>query len=353
MTDLTERLQGVLVGTAVGDSLGLPAEGMSKRRIARRWRGEWRQRFVFGQGMISDDTEHTLFVAQSLLNHPSEIDGFTRSLAWRLRGWLLGLPAGVGFGTLRAVLKLWLGWSPERSGVRSAGNGPAMRSAIIGAYFHDDPGRREAFVRASTIMTHTDPRALVGSRAVAEVAAWEMVEGHRPDPAIDGLLATLRGLDNGEEWTGHVDRMVQGLESQRDIYEFAALMGVNRGVRGYIYETVVVAIYSWLRYRGEYDTAVRLALNLGGDTDTVGAIVGAMAGASVGVRDIPTRWRKHVVDWPRSVGLLERVGARLAEQKDTGRRQGAANYFWPAVLPRNVVFLVIVLIHGVRRVIGM
>ena len=75
--------------------------------------------------MISDDTEHTLMVAQSLLKHPDDADAFARSLAWRLRWWVLGLPAGVGLATARACLKLWLGFSPERSGIWSAGNGPA------------------------------------------------------------------------------------------------------------------------------------------------------------------------------------------------------------------------------------
>ena len=145
MTDSTsqEKLRkafvGVLTGTAVGDALGLPAEGMSRQRLQRRWHGQWRHRFLFGRGMVSDDTEHTLFVAQALLAHPNDPVAFQRCLAWKLRLWLLGIPAGIGFATLRAILKLWLGFPPTRSGVHSAGNGPAMRSAIIGAYFFDEP----------------------------------------------------------------------------------------------------------------------------------------------------------------------------------------------------------------------
>jgi len=97
--------------------------------------------------MISDDTEHTLMVAQSLLKHPDDAAAFARSLAWRLRWWFLGLPAGVGLATARACLKLWLGFPPQRSGVHSAGNGPAMRSALLGAYFFDDQPRRYRTIR--------------------------------------------------------------------------------------------------------------------------------------------------------------------------------------------------------------
>ncbi|HEX7653546.1 MAG TPA: ADP-ribosylglycohydrolase family protein, partial [Verrucomicrobiae bacterium] len=66
---LSEALRGVLIGTAVGDSLGLPAEGLSRKTIQKRWGGGWRQRLIFGRGMISDDTEHACFVAQSLLRN--------------------------------------------------------------------------------------------------------------------------------------------------------------------------------------------------------------------------------------------------------------------------------------------
>ena len=69
---MRDIFHAVLLGTAVGDSLGLPAEGLSARKIAKRWRGQWHQRFAFNKGMISDDTEHTVFVAQCLLAHPRD-----------------------------------------------------------------------------------------------------------------------------------------------------------------------------------------------------------------------------------------------------------------------------------------
>jgi ADP-ribosylglycohydrolase len=120
-----ERLVGLLLGTAVGDALGLPREGMSARRAARMFGGApLRHRFFLGRGMVSDDTEHACMTAQALLASGGDAAGFARSLAWRLRGWILSAPAGIGFGTLRAILKLWIGFSPSASGVRSAGNGP-------------------------------------------------------------------------------------------------------------------------------------------------------------------------------------------------------------------------------------
>jgi ADP-ribosylglycohydrolase len=162
-----ERFRGVILGTAVGDALGLPAEGISRRRSKKLFKGRWRHRLVFNRGMISDDTEHTVFAAQSLLAHPESCELFTRRLSWCFRWWLLSLPAGIGLATLRSIVRLWGGISPSRSGVRSAGNGPAMRSAPVGAFFASDPNQLDDYLQASTIITHTDPRALTGAKAVA------------------------------------------------------------------------------------------------------------------------------------------------------------------------------------------
>src|SRR5579863_10369291 len=122
MNDRADRIAGVLLGTAVGDALGLPYEGLSPRRARRLFGpGPLRHRFFLGRGMISDDTEHTCMAGQALLRAPRDVDRFAKSLAWRFRFWLLGLPAGIGSATLRSITKLWLGISPRNSGVFSAG----------------------------------------------------------------------------------------------------------------------------------------------------------------------------------------------------------------------------------------
>src|SRR3954471_7961011 len=83
-----DALAGVLIGTAVGDALGLPMEGLTARRQQRLFPLPLRHRLVGRFGMISDDTEHSLMLAQALLECPSDPTAFQRSLAWRLRWWL-------------------------------------------------------------------------------------------------------------------------------------------------------------------------------------------------------------------------------------------------------------------------
>src|SRR5262245_43007939 len=170
--------------------MGLPYEALSKRRASRLFGAPNRYRFLLGRGMGSDDTEHSCLVAQALVASGGDPDLFERELAKRLRWWLLGLPAGIGFATLRAIVKLWLGFGPRRSGVFSAGNGPAMRVAVIGAAVEDLHEMRR-LVSICTRITHTDPKAEQGAIAVALAAHLHARQKHTTG---EGFLRRLRPL---------------------------------------------------------------------------------------------------------------------------------------------------------------
>jgi len=295
--------------------------------------------------MVSDDTEHTFFVAQALLAHPNDPAAFQRCLAWKLRLWFLGLPAGIGFATLRAILKLWIGFPPTRSGVHSAGNGPAMRSAIIGAYFFDEPEKRREFVAASTLLTHTHPRALTAALAVAEAAALAL----RQNESTDDWLSELPSLGHDDEWRALCRKLTEALAAKKPAEAFAETLGLREAVTGYAYHSVPVALFAWLRHRGDFRATLESALNCGGDTDTVGAMVGALSGIDVGKEGIPFEWLNGIYEWPRSPLVLEQIGERLARQKGAERPLNPIRYFWPGLIPRNFIFIVAVLFHGFRR----
>lgn len=342
-------LEGLLLGAAVGDALGLPAEGLSPARIHRLWHGVWKMRFLFGRGMTSDDTEHTLMVAQALLIQANNPAAFQRALAWKFRFWFASLPAGVGLATARACLKLWLGFPVKKCGVNSAGDGPAMRSAIIGAFFAADASRRREFVFASSRLTHTGWKAETAALAVAEAAALAVNCAGQPELAP--LLRTLRELSAEPEWQAWLAQMEAALKQNDSVRDFARRLGLENGVSGYALHAVPVAVYAWMRHPGDFQAALIAVLECGGDADTVGAIVGALAGASCGPGGIPQAWLNGIVEWPRSVAFMRTVAQRLAEQGRAGQARGEVVYFWPGVILRNLFFLVLVLAHGLRRLL--
>jgi ADP-ribosylglycohydrolase len=351
--ELRDAIVGCLLGGAVGDAIGLPWEGLSRGRIAAALGAAPLQHALIGaRGMISDDTEHACMTGQALLAAPGDSRAFARSLAWRLRGWLLGAPVSVGWGTLRALVRLWLGWSPERSGVDSAGNGPAMRAAILGACVGADPVRLEAFVIRSTRMTHADPRALAGALAIARAAAAIVYRRGAADPPA--LLAELARSTEDAELAKALALAHAHLLRGDPAETFACALGQVQGVSGYVHHTVPVALYCWASAPRDVGAAVEQAVRLGGDTDTVAAIVGGLAGAAGGTSAIPPMWLSGMEEAPRSVAWITELGERLARcfgQSPARSDEGPLAISWPRLLLRNLKFAAIVLAHGLARVL--
>ena len=343
-----DAITGCILGCAVGDALGLPFEGVSARRI-KKFVGNQplRHRFLFGSGMISDDTEHTCMVAQCLVDSAGDVDKFSKSLAWRMRWWFIGLPAGIGLGTLRASLKLWLGFPARCSGVNSAGNGPMMRSAIIGVYAADDSKRCQALITANTRLTHLDPRAERAAQIVARLAA--ALSKNETLTEHNVLTMVLPWINEDAELKALVEQVIDSVNNREDALTFCQNQGMKKGVSGYCYATLKVALQIVMRHPADYEAAVSEAILCGGDTDTLAAIVGSIVGAGVGEEGIPQQWLNGVNDWPRSVGWMRRLAEQLALIEPGGKGGKALKVIYPFVMLRNAFFMIVVILHGVRR----
>lgn len=343
-----QAIIGCILGTAVGDAVGLPYEGLSRRRAARLLGPVEGQRLLFGHGMVSDDTEHSCMVAQALIASGGDIQRFRHSLAWRFRLWLLALPAGVGMATARAILRLWVGFSPEHSGVFSAGNGPAMRAAILGTVL-DDPQALGDWVRASTRITHTDPKAEYGALAVALAAQQGCRDqGLDPDRFVLQLQTTLAG--GGEALLALITAAAESAKRGQSTQVFADSLGLGKGISGYVYHTVPVVLHACFVHPRDLRSAVSTVIACGGDADTTAAIVGGIVGAAVGKQGIPADWLDRLWEWPRTVAWMERLGEQLAVSFGTAGQCPVGLPVW-GVLPRNLVFLGVVLLHGLRRLL--
>ena len=342
-----DAVAGSILGCAVGDALGLPYENLSKRRGVRLLGQPDRHRFLFGHGMVSDDTEHACMAGQSLCAAPRDPETFACHLARRLRWWLLGVPAGIGLATLRATLNLWLGFGPARSGVFSAGNGPAMRSAVLGAAI-DDLALLKRFATASARLTHTDPKAAHGAFAVA-LAAWCARRGQHERFFDEWRAATE--ADPGNDLRSLLNRAEASLRAREPTSSFAEAIGCKKGVSGYVYRTVPVALHAWLSHPADFRSAVGDVIRCGGDTDTTAAIVGGIVGAGTGRAGVPAEWIAGLWEWPRGVSWMQRLAEACARATATGE-PARPPWSMPLVgLARNVVFLAVVVGHVVRRLL--
>ncbi|TWU19377.1 ADP-ribosylglycohydrolase [Allorhodopirellula heiligendammensis] len=333
----------------MGDALGLPYEGVSPQRAPRLLGPPDRYRFLLGRGMISDDTEHTCMVAQSLIDARGDVDVFTKRFASRLRWWILALPAGVGKATARAGIRLWLGVKPQNAGVFSAGNGPSMRAAIFGAAI-DDVKLMLEMVRASSRLTHSDPKAECGAIAVALAAKHS--RDHETVDANLWLDHVVNAVgDDGVELTDLLRKAVLSTRAGESTPDFTQALGLAKGVTGYTYHTVPVAIHAWLSHPKDFRQSVTTIIRCGGDADTTAAIVGGIVGAGVGCGGVPEEWIDGLWEWPRSVTWMRSLGESLADSIDekpiTVTKAPSINPL--GVLVRNLLFLLVVLFHGFRR----
>jgi ADP-ribosyl-[dinitrogen reductase] hydrolase len=286
----------------VGDAVGLPYEGLAPARARKLLKGPVRPRLIFGRAMVSDDGEHALMTAEALLSNGD----LEKELARRLRRWFLLFPAGMGIATAKACIKLLLRLP---SGVPSAGNGAAMRAAAVGAYYADDPAAREAAIVKVARLTHTDERAVTGARLIALAAACAARGEEAAFPNLAQEIAPDWPLDFSSE----------------------------KGPSGYVLQSVPAALGVWLRHPRDFRAAVTEAIELGGDADTVAAMVGGIVGI---VDSPPQEWVDALWEPVRGPAYL----SRLAE----GERPRAPGLLQ---LPRNLLFLLIVLTHGFRRLV--
>jgi ADP-ribosylglycohydrolase len=299
--------------------------------------------------MISDDTEHTCFVAQATLSARGDPDEFERLLARSLRWWLVGVPAGVGLATLRACLRLWKGIPPARSGVFSAGNGPAMRSALLGVAYGDEPAILREHVLRSTRITHSDPKAFHGALAVA-LAAHRSSFHAAVAPADYLALVRTQLSDNGAaDLLAVMEKATLSAAKGDPLSTFAASIGCGKGISGYIFHTVPCVVQAWLRHQDDYRAGMEEILAAGGDTDTTAAILGGITGAGVGRQGIPAEWLAGIAEWPRTVAWMTGIGECLASALDGDPAIRPPSLFVPGIAVRNVAFTTVVLVHALRR----
>jgi ADP-ribosylglycohydrolase len=344
--DVADRLAGTLLGTALGDALGLPVEGMRAERVARRFGPltpeTARFRLLGRTGFISDDAEQSALVAQSLARHSDDPEACARAFRRALLGWFARLPWGIGFGTLRACGRSELGLHP--SGVPSAGNGAAMRAAVIGVFFAERPEERERFGRGLAQVTHTDARAIEGALYVAEVAA--KCGRSSPDtPPIERCQAA-RGVVRQPQLAEALDRALDLARRDATLREAATALGTS----GFVVHTVPFCAFCFARFGTEPLAAITAAIAGGGDTDSTAAIVGAWSGALHGEAGLPALLLRRIHDGPFGPTHL-RALARCLALRRAGQRVPSPRFSAPAAFARNLALYPVVLAHGFRRLV--
>lgn len=307
-----EHIHGLLLGVAIGDALGLPRENLCRRLGLKMFgRGPLRYQLSRGRGFYSDDTQLMLLTAQALLKSRGDGKAFRRIFQKRLSWYLLSVPVGAGRATLLSAAKCWLMRLRLPSGVNSAGNGAATRALINALAIHGTGHRLSRWVDSSTKLTHTHPLASDGCQVLAALADY----GATCNPKkFDHQVALAVAIDaSSMAEIQHKLRELQSfLEQRRSPRAVARHFGWNRQVSGFIVPTTIMAAYCWLRYPSDFRRAVESAVLLGGDTDSVAAIVGGLVGAHVGARCLPAELVNGISGISHGPAWIEELAERLS-----------------------------------------
>jgi poly(ADP-ribose) glycohydrolase ARH3 len=191
----------------------------------------------------------------------------------------------------------------------SFANGGAMRIAPVGlAYRHAKDGSLRQAVEAAPLCTHVHPEAIDGAVLQAKAVGLAATTG---DPASfdpKELLQVLRQVSRTDIIQARLDTLIECLHHQdSDVY---VIGGVGNGIRAS--QAVPAAIWAFVRYSAAPEECVIHAVNFGGDTDTIGAMAGALAGALNGRSWIPARWHDKIENGKRGRDEIVEVARRLA-----------------------------------------
>lgn len=364
MSDHITLATGALVGLAAGDTLGVAVEGQPASRI-REVYGQLRDLSQVRQarhaaaggehmpgsegpawmGLYSDDTQQALVLADSLIAcGKADTDDFAQRLvraAEAVTEGGFGVFRGVGPGFVESVQRLQSGVDPRMSGVDSAGNGAAMRIAPAGIMYWSasDDELTDAVIAVSRV-THRDVRGLAAGVSVAagiarllrtpamarkkvleEVvgctrrAEQRIADGEYGDFCCDDT--TVHAYSEGLAHLADMLDMWEGTARKR-IAAYANTTGPGMEVRAgsaYALCSVVSAWWYFLVYAESVEEAIVAAVNGGGDTDTIAAITGALAGARNGSDAVPAQWLARLANREQ---IIARARALAGDTEATG-----------------------------------
>jgi poly(ADP-ribose) glycohydrolase ARH3 len=301
-----DRFRGALVGVAVGDALGAPFEGRPRPVLIDEI-----DVHAGGAGPLrtTDDTAMTIAVAESLLfTNRLDEDHLARTF---VTTYLRDPYRGYGAGVAALLGRLadgddWRSAAPTQfAGQGSWGNGAAMRVAPIGISAAGDPDTAADLARRTARLTHTHPLGVAG--AAVQAAAIAVLVDQPPDEIVDAprLIATLCRIAAEDELGAALDAAGE-LAGGGTPGKIARTLGT--GVAAV--EAVPAALCAFLRHPDSFADAVRLAIGLGGDTDTIAAMTGALAGARLGHTAIPGEWARRTEHSARLQGIADRLARR-------------------------------------------
>lgn len=317
--DIGDVFAGAALGTLVGDAFGAQVEGWDPERIEREYG-------ILSKpigGIYTDDTQMMIGLMEALAECAGAGLDFSaaalQDAAARIFHLNFDPSRGYGRRILGVMRRIESGLPANMVGTDSWGNGAAMRIAPVGMFFFDDDRRLVDMAVHSAEITHTHPAGVAGAVAQAVAVGWAARHALTGvDLSIDAFIDdAARAAGEFDEDTAHEISRIRNLAAD-DLDEAiqAIIAAFSRDVSASGSVPAAIAAFVLIhRIEGGFPDVVMAAVNSGGDTDTIGAMAGAIAGAFWGQASIPKQWLDVMENGEKGKDYISKLASRLAEMK--------------------------------------
>jgi poly(ADP-ribose) glycohydrolase ARH3 len=307
---LQGKFRGAILGCFLGDAFGSSFEGMNPDRATFHMSI---LRKIFAR-KYTDDTDMTLALAESIIQC-GKIDPEDIAKQFSLH---CDLTRGYAIGTIEAVqaLRAGLRWDEVARIVfenGSFGNGAAMRVSPVGLFYHHDlDGLRESAIRQASI-THVHPLGQWGAVMQACSVALALMQDPKEPFKKGQMVISLKEILWGGpiEYIRALNKIEEILSQGRKLQAREVARSLGNGVEAHF--SVPSACCIAITHSPDFCDAIRAAIALGGDTDTIAGMVGAIVGAHVGEKGLPVEWIEQLEDGPRGRSFAKGLADRLFE----------------------------------------
>ena len=326
---MLNEIKGAVTGFVVGDALGVPVEFVARDRLDKRPVTTMNGHGSHNQpaGTWSDDTSLMLCTLESLANSYSLNDMSEKFKQWLYHGYMtpFNKPFGIGKTTLRAIGRLGKRIPPTQSGgilERDNGNGSLMRILPLGFYTADmELEKVYEIVNEVSAITHAHPITRISCFFYVVFVSFLLTDKNVFDAYETAKLATTYTYTQllhapEREYLPHFDRILENKIFDYPVNEIKS--------NTYVIDTLEAVLWAFINSR-TYKDAVLNAVNLGHDTDTIGALVGGLAGLHYGYDSIPSEWIDTLQAKDTIQGLVATFSQSIME-KNTSRPRGLPFY---------------------------
>ena len=308
-----DNYTGCLIGGAIGDALGAPVEFTSLTEIKKNYGPYGIREYLLKDNKkaeFTDDTQMTIFTADGLIksalkNHSIQnidfLDVFESYGDWLStqrntkldKGWItkqktLYKVKAPGNTCISALMNGEAGTLKNRIN-DSKGNGGIMRVAPVGLLYYNNPSKAFNIGVGCCALTHSKPEAYLSAGAMASIIAY-IIKGESIEDAVKQTIKILERKNNNENVTNALKTALH--YANTNLLEEDVIPLLGHGWTGE--EALAISVYSALKNPNDFSKAIECAVNITGDSDTVGSITGNIMGAYLGEKKIPQKYKNKL-----------------------------------------------------------